>query len=61
MRLTVSRYPSAHIWDLDAQVVPCGFHVCIHSFISFLAEKLCSKLRVLEIEFDQDNQLAKEL
>ena len=33
--------------------------VFIHSLTSILAEKMCSKLRFLEIEFD--NQLAKEL
>ena len=37
LRLTVSRYPSAHIWDLDLRVamVACDGHICHHSSTYF--------------------------
>ena len=30
LRLAISQYPSAHIWDLDSRVVARGCHVCFH-------------------------------
>ena len=30
LRLAISLYPSAHIWDLDSRVVARGCHVCFH-------------------------------
>ena len=50
LRLRVSRYLFAHIWDLRLAGAACGGHVCCHSSTYFyIAEKLSSKLRFLKL------------
>ena len=35
LRIAISQYPSAHIWDLDSRVVARGCHVCFHLSTQF--------------------------
>ena len=48
LRITVSRYPSAHIWDLRLAGGSSRQAGGIHPLTSILAEKLSSKLPFLK-------------